>query len=319
MKNSEMTQHKLLILSEDSEDYFQIIENADLPGLTVEHLHYFDPENTALIECDIIFGTPDLVHQALLYAGNLKWVQSMWAGVAPLLQLDSRRDYQLTGVRDIFGSAMAEYVICHILMHERKSIERFKNQMKSKWDTTPPGALQGKCVGIMGLGSIGRAVAGMVKHFGVKTLGFSRSRTVCENFDRCFLPHDLLDFVHDLDYLVCILPDTPETIGMIDRKVMASMKNSVFIINAGRGALIDETSLIEALTHQTIAGAVLDVFVNEPLPEKHPLWKTPNTIITSHTAALTFPDTVTPIFIDNYHCFINGEPLKYVINFNKGY
>ena len=97
------------------------------------------------------------------------------------------------------------------------------------------------------------------------------------------------------------------------------MKNSVLIINAGRGTLFDEASLIDALTHQTIAGAVLDVFVDEPLPEQHPLWKTPNTIITSHTAALTFPETVTPIFIDNYRRFINGEPLKYVINFDNGY
>lgn len=319
VKEKVMPKMKLLILSSDADDYLKIINNARLPGLSVEVSRYFDPGDKNLHDCDIIFGSPDLLEQALNHAGSLKWVQSMWAGVSPLLVSEMRRDYTLTGVKGIFGTVMGEYVICHILMHERKCIERYKNQMEKKWDMTLPGTLQGKCVGIMGLGSIGRAVAAMVKSFGVETRGFSRSRTSCENIDQCFLSQDLLEFVKDLDYLVCLLPDTPDSRGLIEKKVLEAMKDTVVIINAGRGTLIDEVSLIQALENHTIGGAVLDVFIDEPLPEAHPLWKTPNTLITSHTAALTFPDAITPIFIDNYHRFISGQPMKYVIDFERGY
>ena len=116
-----------------------------------------------------------------------------------------------------------------------------------------------------------------------------------------------------------VLPDTPETDHLIDTPVLEAMPRTSLLINVGRGNVIDEQALIRALENGEIGGAVLDVFQEEPLPESHPFWETPNTIITSHTAAMSTPALVAPVFIDNYRRFFEGIPLNHVVNFSKGY
>lgn len=314
-----MAPHSLLILSSRAEEYQELIKKAQLPGLLVDICVGRNPEKEQVRNAEIILGDPDMVAKALTHGENLRWVQSTWAGVSPLLEPELPQNYILTGVKGIFGKLMGEYVLCHLLMHERKSIDRFNNQLKRKWDSSPHGTLQKKHIGIMGLGSIGRTVAAMVKMFGMKTSGFSRSQTSCANIDTCYLPHQLPEFLHDLDYLVCLLPDTLETRGLIGENALAAMRESVLIINAGRGTLLDEGALIRALENECIGGAVLDVFQDEPLCASHPLWDAPNTLITSHTAALSLPQDVAPIFVNNYQKFISGKPMNYVIDFKKGY
>ncbi len=314
-----MTEHKAIILSNDADVYQEILLGEELPGLLIEICRDVDQAGPHLQDCDIIFGTPELVSPVLPQIPRLKWVQSMWAGITPFLAPGMRRDYLLTGVKKVFGPMMAEYVICNMLMHERQSLGRFKNQLEKQWDTTPPGTLMGKCVGIMGLGSIGIAIAGAAKFFGMKTRGFSRTRTQCEGIDNCYLHQDLMAFVQGLDYLVCVLPDTPDTCGLIDEALLQTLPDTALIMNVGRGNVIHEPSLIGALENGNIAGAVLDVFQEEPLPPDHGFWETPNTLITSHTAALSFPWQIAPIFATNYRRFINNELLLYRIDFDHGY
>jgi phosphoglycerate dehydrogenase-like enzyme len=311
--------NKLAILSSDAASYLAILKEAELPNLTIEIFDHVDKNNQYLQECDIIFGSPDKVSCAIPYAHNLKWVQSMWAGITPLLSTGLSQKYTLTGVKGIFGPVMAEYVIGHLIMHERKSLERYDNQLKKVWDATPPGTLQNKLLGIMGLGSIGVDVAKMAKNFGMNTYGYSRTQTQCDGIDTCFLDDQLTDFVMDLDYLFCVLPNTPETTGLIDKSILKKMRNTAVIVNAGRGNLIDHTALADALEQYQIGGAVLDVFLEEPLPQDNRLWETPNTVITSHTAAVSVPESIAPIFIDNYQRFIAGKPLEYIIDFERGY
>jgi len=311
--------HKLAILSNDAESYLPLLKKADLPNLTVEIIDEIDAKNQYLQECDIIFGEPDKVSQAMPFAHHLKWVQSMWAGITPLLSADLSKDYTLTGVKGIFGQIMSEYVFSYLLMHERKSLGRYQNQLAKVWDQTPPGTLQNKSLGIMGLGSIGADVAKMAQNFGMKTYGYSRSQINCDGVDQCFLGDQLLEFVADLDYLFCVLPDTPETTGLIDKSVLMEMRNTAVIVNAGRGNVIDHIALADALEQGQIGGAVLDVFIEEPLPKDNRLWETPNTIITCHTAAMSAPEAIAPIFIDNYQRFIAGKPLQYTIDFERGY
>jgi phosphoglycerate dehydrogenase-like enzyme len=318
-KGEMMKGNKLMILSSDAEAYLQIINRAALPDLSIKISLGVEQNNRYLHECDILLGPPDLVSKVLSHTHRMQWVQSTWAGITPLMEPGMRRDYLLTGVKGVFGPIMSEYVICHLLMNERISLERYQNQLKRKWDTTPPGTLRGKCIGVMGLGSIGREIADMAKAFGMRTRGFSRSRTSCESIERCFLPDELIPFVGGLDYLVCVLPDTADTCGLINDSVFQSMRKTAVIINVGRGNIFHEPSLIRALENGEIGGAVLDVFPEEPLPATHPLWETPNTIITSHTAAMSFPELVAPIFIENYRRFIGRSKLKYVIDFEHGY
>ena len=314
-----MKENKAIILSSDANTYGEILRGQDLPGLSIEACRDVDQAEPHLEDSDIIFGTPSLVCPLLSRVPRLKWVQSMWAGITPFLAPGMRRDYLLTGVKEVFGPMMAEYVICHMLMHERRSLDRFKTQLKRQWDTTPPGTLMGKCVGIMGIGSIGTAIAGAAKFFGMETRGFSRTQTQCKDIDRCYLPRELISFVKGLDYLVCVLPDTPDTTGLIDDVLLQAMPDTALIINVGRGNVIHEPALIRALEHKDIAGAVLDVFQEEPLPPDHGFWQTPNTLITSHTAALSFPGDIVPIFVENYQRFIHNKPLVYQIDFDHGY
>ncbi len=311
--------NQLLILASDARAYQQIIDQAALPLLQTAVSDAVSEASRELAECDILLGSPDLLAPALPHARRVKWVQSTWAGITPLLAKGMRRDYLLTGVKGVFGPLMAEYVLCHLLMYERKALQRYADQQAGIWASTTPGTLRGKRIGIMGLGSIGREIARMVTLFGMNTVGFSRSRRACPGVDRCYLPTELLDFVRDLDYLVAILPDTPETDGLINAEVLAAMRASAVLINVGRGNVVDEPALARALNEKRIGGAVLDVFGEEPLPAAHPFWHTPRTILTFHTAALSSAELVAPIFIDNYQRYCTGRPLQHTIDFTRGY
>lgn len=207
-----------------------------------------------------------------------------------------------------------------MLMNERKVLRRFVSQQKKIWDTTTPGRLKNKSIGILGVGSIGMSIAETAKFFQMKTKGYSRHPISCEFIDESYDHSDsLLDFVRDLDYLVSTLPDTPATTHLLDKSIFKTMKPQALLINVGRGNVLDEAALVKAVNEGYISGAVLDVFKEEPLPKTHPFWDTPGIIITTHTAAMSFPVDIAPIFIENYWRFQSGKPLKYVVDLNLGY
>jgi phosphoglycerate dehydrogenase-like enzyme len=266
----------------------------------------------------VVLGQPDLVAEALGEMPEVRWVQSNWAGVTPLLDL-GRSDYMLTGVKDTFGSQMAEYVLGYMLANELKIFERRGRQVNRCWWDEPSGTLQGKTLGIMGTGSIGRHIAGMAQPFGMRITGFSRSGASVEGFKQVFAASQLDDFLAQPDYLVCVLPDTPGTRNMLDTNAFRAMKNSCYLVNVGRGALIDEEALAQALVKGELSGVVLDVFQTEPLPQESPLWNAPGLIVTAHVAAKSWPEGIARIFRENYRRYTAGEPLKYQIDFEKGY
>jgi phosphoglycerate dehydrogenase-like enzyme len=126
-------------------------------------------------------------------------------------------------------------------------------------------------------------------------------------------------FARDLDYLISIMPNTAATRHFVDAALLAALPSRAVFVNPGRGSTVDETALADALSSGRLAAAVLDVFETEPLPVDHFLWRTPNVVITSHTAALSFPEDIAPLFIDNYRRFADGESLKYQVSFDHGY
>ena len=316
----ESKKNKLLILSKDSDHYARIFKDAAIKRLEVLAV---DSRDVGEMDCkgvNIVLGDPDLVKPVLPWIKNLEWVQSTWAGVTPFLGTDSRKDYLLTNARGVFDSHMAEYVCCHMLMHERQSIERFLSQQQKQWDPTVPGQLRDKSIGILGVGSIGKAIARTAKFFQMTTKGYARNPITCEYIDQGYIQgDDLTDFVRDLDYLVSILPDTPATIGLLDGRIFSAMKPESLLINVGRGNVLDEDALLDAVKNGQIAGAVLDVFKKEPLPLDHPFWTTKGIIITSHTAAKSFYGDIAEIFMENFQRFESGLPLKYCVDFNQGY
>jgi len=300
----------LTILSKEEIAYRFVIEAANLPGLTISS----DFEN-----CDIVLGEPTMIRNALAALPRLKWVQSTWAGVEPLLDPSLRRDYILTNARGVFGGLMSEFILGYLLAHERKIFQRVDAQKNKKWDKLPTGTLRGKTVGLLGVGSIGAEVARTAIFFGMNVRGFTRSSETCMYIDQYFHNGDLLKFAESLDYLIAILPNTKETRKIIHAEVFDVLPKHAVFINVGRGSAVDEHDLIEALEQNKIAAAVLDVFEQEPLPREHPFWETKNLTMTFHTSAPSFPEDIAKVFIENYRLYIEGKSLNYQVDFERGY
>jgi phosphoglycerate dehydrogenase-like enzyme len=311
--------HKLLILSAQCDDYLRLIQAAQLPEL--DCLATTEPRQAISLGSayDLAFGEPALLSQALPHLDGIQWMQATWAGVEPLLDPALRRNYILTNARGIFGALMSEYVFGYLLAHERHILQRFASQQEQRWDETPPGTLRGKQIGIMGVGSIGADLARTAKHFGMFVRGYTRSSESCQAVDAYFHPPQKLSFAAGSDYLICILPQVATTKRLVDQYLLAALPSHAVFINVGRGSAVDEPALVDALQSGRIAGAVLDVFMEEPLPPQHIFWRTPNLLITSHTAAPTFPEDIVTVFMDNYRRWMLGDALLYQVDFARGY
>lgn len=312
-------QHRLLILSQDFEEYQRLIIEARLPGLSILATAQEDEAIRMAGACDLLFGEPSRVCKVINHLPALTWVQTSWAGVEPLLAPDLRRDYLLTNARNVYGPMMSEYVFGYLLMIERQIIRRWQAQGKMKWDDATPGSLRGKLLGLLGVGTIGAHLAATAKHFNMRVYGYTRQSEACSNVDKYFHGEEWPNFARYLDYLVCCLPGTAGTRSLVNVARLSALPRKAWLVNIGRGTTLDEAALIEALTQKTIAGAVLDVFNEEPLPPGHPLWTTPNTYLTYHTAARNYIPDIADLFIRNYELFIQGKPPLYQVDFDQGY
>ena len=301
--------HRLLILSRHADAYRRLIDAERLPDLEIVYSDH----------CDVVLGEPSLIAPAIGRLSSITWVQSTWAGVEPLLDPALRRDYVLTNARGVFGGLMSEYVFGYLLAHERMIFRKHAAQQEGRWDAAPPGTLKGKQIGLLGVGSIGAALARTAKHFGMRVKGYTRSSEGCADVDEYFHGAERIAFARDLDYLVCIVPNTSGTRRLVDAELLAALPPRAVFVNPGRGAAVDESALADALQSRRLACAVLDVFQHEPLPPDHVLWRTPNVLITSHTAALSAPEDIAPVFIDNYRRFAAGQPLWHRVDFEAGY
>ena len=311
--------HKLLILSRNADEYLRLIRAADLPGLNITAISDAEEGPVLGTNCDIILGEPSFVSGVIPRIPGLRWVQSTWAGVEPLLDPSLRRDYVLTNARGVFGGLMSEYVFAYLLAHERRILHRHAAQAAGQWDKTPPGTLRGKKIGLMGVGSIGACLARTAKHFGMTVRGYTRASETCTEVDAYYHGAGLMAFASELDYLVSVLPNTDDTRRIVDAALLSALPPRAVFVNVGRGSAVDELALAEALRTGRIAGAVLDVFQEEPLPPEHILWRTPNVRITSHTAALSVPEDIVQIFLDNYRRLLQGKALRCQVDFERGY
>jgi phosphoglycerate dehydrogenase-like enzyme len=310
--------HNIAILSRDSALYQTLITQAHLPHLRLILVDNKIAGNFDYSQVHILFGDPDLTAQIISQCTQLKWLQSTWAGNTALFALD-KTDYQLCGVKGVFQQAMQEYVFAYLLYFSRNLTGFNQAQKNKKWAAPTYQSLAGKTLGIMGVGDIGQAVAKMAKHFSMKTRGYTRTSNDCEFIDQYYTCHDEQSFATKLDYLVCLLPQSRATTGLIDHNFLSYLPEHCVLINAGRGTTIIDSDLIATLKNKTLKAAVLDVFEQEPLPEHHPFWELDNLYVTQHTAAESLPEDIFPLFSDNYYRFIKGERLRNVLDFAKGY
>ena len=301
---------KLLILTDDSNDYLDLIQKADLPNLDI----VTDPA-----ECDIVLGEPRKVQEALPLLTHLKWVQSIYAGVERLVDPAYRRDYILTNARGVFGNSMSEFVFGYLLFFKKRIRPRVLAQRAKQWDDFDGGILRGKTIGLLGVGSIGAHLAGTAKHFSMNVRGFTNSSEDCKDVDEYFHGEDILKFVDGLDYLISILPRTENTNEIVNAELLNALPDHAIFINVGRGNAVDNSALIDALNTNKLATAVLDVTNPEPLPDDHPFWTTDNLYLTFHTSAMSYPEDIVRVFSENYRLYVEGKPLKYQVNFERGY
>ena len=308
----------VFIATPDAEQFKNLLIEAIGPQVSVGIATTISDVVVNYADQSVVLGRPDFVAELMKTHPPVLWVQSTWAGIDPLLAVDYQ-DYQLSGVKEVFGPQMAEYVMAYVLAHEMKVLQRLQSQQRHHWDDTPSGVLKDKVFGVMGTGSIGRYVANIAMQFAMKPVGYSSSGRKVEPFEQVYSSDMLSDFLGQCDYLFAVLPDTPATSNLLNEQAFVTMKETAYLINAGRGNVIDEKALCKALTDRQITGAVLDVFREEPVPADSPLWDAPNLLLTGHVAAVSNTSDIARLFIENYRLFTSGQHLRHLVDFSKGY
>ncbi|PFH37079.1 erythronate-4-phosphate dehydrogenase domain-containing protein [Besnoitia besnoiti] len=280
---------------------------AKYPTQTFNILTAWSPESAAqqaekLKDVSVVFiiDTDPAVFAAVYeHATNLRWVHIHSVGVdrfAPfLLAAKSHRNpaktlaedpaFLVTNGKGVFTPALAEYVAT-ALLYFAKDVRRLEKLKKENaWEPFPMSQLRGKTVGFLGFGEIARETAKLLQAFGMRCTALKRTASEKDALaERIWTSADPdgIEFFRSADYIVCSLPATPETTHAVGRKEFAAMKPSAVFISIGRGSVVDEAALLEALKNKTIAAAALDVFHTEPLPATSPLWAAENLLISSH-------------------------------------
>ena len=245
-------------------------------------------------------------------------VLSLWAGVESIVT-NSTLTQPLTRMVDQgLEDGMVEYVSAHVLRHHL-GVRHRPDPKLSDWVFTPPPLARQRRVGILGLGALGQACARALVQIGFDVAGWSRTPKEIEHVTCLSGETGLADILARSEILVLLLPLTPQTEDLMNAATFAQMPRGAQIINAGRGALIDDAALIAALHSGQIGAATLDVFRTEPLPPSHPFWREARITITPHIAAQTRADTASALIARNIRRDQAGEPLLYLVDRTAGY
>ena len=289
------------------------------------------PEEGADVELDSLLREAEVIYglrfpqNILERAPRLKWVQTSSAGVDTLLDTKLwQSDVILTTTSGIHVIPMREHVLGMMLMFVRHAPIYFVNKQRKVWKQDLPDQLCGKTLGVVGLGKVGEGIARAAKAFDMRVVATRRHVTEQETsaaVDTLYPADKLLEMLGESDFVVVTVALTKETQKLIGERELRAMKPTAYIINIARGSVIDEAALTKALKEKWIAGAGLDVFEKEPLPQNSELWTLPNVIITPHVAGL-MPDynaRAMEVFCENLRRYLAGQPLLNVIDRTRGY
>jgi glyoxylate/hydroxypyruvate reductase A len=264
---------------------------------------------TFIDEADIIFSAHTFPGELVVKARNLKWIQSMSAGVENFARSNLLPpNVVLTKIRGVFGPIMAEYVVGYILAITQNMKKTLVNKERRRWEPFLVDSIRGKTVGVMGLGSVGAYIAYQVHLTGALVIGLDEQEKRLPYVSKEYSPTEIEEFLGRPDFVVVTLPLTDANEGIVGERELAMMKKSAYLMNVSR-----------ALKQGSIAGAVLDVFHEEPLPRDHPLWDLDNVIITPHISGPSIPEDITKIFIENLKRFEEGKKLEGVVDHEKEY
>jgi len=301
----------------------------DFPQAQVVQLPGYDRVPEEIADTDIFIGW-SLRPEQFAEAKRLKWIHSPAAAVHQLMYPEMiNSDVVITNAREIHGPVVAEHAIALVLALAKRLPQAMRYQAKRQWaqqelwDERPrPREIAGATVAVVGMGSIGREFTARAKALGMKVLAVREDpKKGTAGADTVYGSAQLDEVLPLADYVLLCAPVTPATTGMMNQARLARMKPDACLLNVSRGPLIDEPALLEALQRRTIAGAALDVFVEEPLPPESPFWTLENLFITPHTAAVTerLWDRHYALIRENLERFLQGQPLLHEVNKKGGY
>jgi phosphoglycerate dehydrogenase-like enzyme len=280
-----------------------------------------------LDRAEVLFGVPgdsaDDLAEVVTGLPRLRWVHATSAGAGEQvrragLPAEALERVAITTSSGVHAVPLAEFAIFGLLAMAKELPKLIEDQRARAWPEVrqPLRELSGQTLFLVGLGEIGREVARLGRALGMRTVGFRRTEgPPPEWVDEVHGPHRLADLAGRADAMVVSLPLTDQTAGLIDRATIQGLPPDCIFVNVGRGGVVDEPALVDALRGRRIAGAVLDVFATEPLPDDSPLWTLPNVLVTPHAAALSARENerITELFVDNLRRYLDGQPLRNVV------
>ena len=301
----------------------------DFPQLEVVHLPNYDHVMEEIVDADIAIAW-SLRGEQIKAAGRLRWIHSTAAAVHHLMTPELlASDIVVTNARDVHGPVVAEHAIAlaFALAKRLPQSVRYQQQrhwaQRGLWDEQPrPRELNGATMTIVGLGAIGAPLARLAKSLGMRVVGVrEHPERGSEVADAVYGFEKLDEALSAGDFIVLAVPVTPKTRHLMNAERLARLKPDAYLINVGRGVLIEETALLDALRAKSFGGAALDVTTEEPLPPESPLWEMENVLITPHIAGLTEKmwERHYQHYTENLRRFLEGQPLLWAVDKGKGY
>ncbi|MBV0912270.1 D-2-hydroxyacid dehydrogenase [Anianabacter salinae] len=295
----------------DWSDWYAAELSQSFPGNTFRAAHSLEQAMALAPETEVFVGigpkmTPDLVAAM----PRLEWVQSLTTGIDNLLAMEAfPKGVPISKCTGVQGPQMSELALMFMLALSRRLPEVLAAQHRAEWDRRPQPLLHGKTVCLLGLGSIAETLALYCRTMGMTVTAVS-GRSAAPNVDRIHPRDRLTEAAAEADFLVVLVPLSPDTRHIVGRDVLAAMKPTAFLINIARGGCVDEAALLDALRTGAIAGAGVDVFETEPLPAGDPLWSAPNVILTPHVGGFAdvYHKQCFPTVRENFRRYLDGGP-----------
>jgi phosphoglycerate dehydrogenase-like enzyme len=319
--------HSILVLSSPDEPQLSMLDELrETANIVIGNSA--DALEKAAGGAEVIFnwsGSLSLIREVFLMSRGVRWVHSRSAGLERTLFPELiASGVTMTNGSGVFSPSLGEFALAAILYFAKDFRRMIRNQMAGVWEPFDVLPISNQTVGIVGYGDIGRAVAARVRALGMNVLAVKRHVSQKHSdplVDQIYSPDHRVEMLSRCDYVVVAAPLNAETRGLIGEAEFAAMKPSAVIINVGRGPVIEERAMIKALSENTIKGAALDVFAEEPLPKGHPFYKLENVLLCPHCADHTpdWLDNAMRFFIAQFERFRRGEPLLNVVDKRLGY
>ena len=301
----------LILGSEPDAQEFKSYLTSDFPAVTFLAVKEEDEVGDFIEKADILV-TLRISDSLLGRAKNLKWIHCTITGtdyIETLPSFKAQKEIILTSSRGIHGPQMSEMAVMLMIAMNRQFPRFIRNQDRRVWERWPTKLLYRKKAGILGVGVIGESIAEKCKAFEMTVLGIDPFPRKTDAVDKFYNLDELHYVMSEVDYFISVAPSTPENRKMLNAEAFSRMKPTAFFINIGRGEVVDEDALLQALKDRKIAGAALDTFWQEPLPPEHPFWGMDNVIITPHVGGVSdiYVQQAVKILHENLKRFLKGD------------